>query len=104
MRWMQSLPNRLTMHMQFGAGARMKRRLAVVALADRAMCNGPAASLAEAAGPVRCRSRAGYFGTRAQSVELMLVLHPEMTEVSGTKEAPRLMTLLRTVTPTKVPE
>ena len=40
----------------------------------------------------------------AQFVELILVLHPFMTDVSGTNEAPMLMTLLRTVTPTNTPE
>lgn len=65
---------------------------------------GPVAEGRPLAGPVVVREmQRGYFGTREQSVELMLVLQPEMAEVSGTKEAPRLMTLLRTVTPTKVP-
>ena len=69
---------------------------------------GPLRGLRQKEGPSRglwsCATcSAAYFGTREQSVELMLVLQPEMAEVSGTKEAPRLMTLLRTVTPTKVP-
>lgn len=40
----------------------------------------------------------------AQFVELILVLQPFMTDASGTNEAPMLMTLLRTVTPTNTPE
>ena len=59
----------------------------------------------------RCRARVaaklrrpGQAGTRAQLVELTFVFHPLMTDVTGTKEAAMLMTLLRTVTPSKMPE
>ena len=58
----------------------------------------------------RCRSpvaktrRLGQAGTRAQLVELTFVFHPLMTDVTGTKEAAMLMTLLRTVTPSNTPE
>lgn len=70
-----------------------------------------------ALGTRRARDRAGlmraraalrrcglHLGTRAQLVELILLPQPLINEVSGTKEAPMLMTLLRTATPTKMPE